>query len=319
MIELSIVIATYNRGEKLSRTLRSLAGQTLPADVWEAVVVNNNSTDDTADLFARFAAEEGRGLNIRMVSETRQGLSWARNRGIDDTLGAIVVMIDDDEEINPGFLAAYAEFFETHPSARAAGGRMTAFYEDERPAWMSHYTEALAASTIDLGDRVRRFPRGRYPIGGNMAFRREVFERFGRFDTELGRTGGGAADNSLLGGEEKELFGRIAAAGGGRSGAGGIWWVPGAEVLHLIPPSRVTDAHFRRLSRMVGVTVRTISLRQGHGALFRAIAAEAAKWGATLALALWFVATLRPSKGRYLIVMRYEISAGLLTRLRRLF
>ena len=299
-MEISIVIATYNRGEKLARTLLSLAAQTLPPDEWEAVVVNNNSTDDTPEVFARFAASaRGRALNVRMVDEARQGLSWARNRGISEARGGIIAMIDDDEEVNPGFLAAYRDFFAAHPEAVAAGGRMVACYEQERPRWMSHYTEALAASTIDLGERLRPFPRGRYPIGGNMAFRREVFDRIGVFDTALGRTG-----QALLGGEEKELFGRIAAAGGD------IWWVPGATVDHLIPPSRLTDSHFRKLSRMVGVTARTLS--PGRGAYSRAIVAEAVKWGATLVLAAWFTLTFRPLKAWYLIIMRRGITAGLL-------
>ncbi len=297
---LSIIIATYNRGEKLARTLRSLAAQTLPAGEWEAVVVNNNSTDDTPGVFARFTGAEGRDLNIRMVEETRQGLSWARNRGLAEARGEIIVMIDDDEEVNPGFLAAYLDFFTEHPAAVAAGGPMVACYEDRRPRWMSHYTEALAASTIDLGPRVRRFPRGRYPIGGNMAFRREVIERVGAFDTALGRTG-----QNLLGGEEKEFFARVTASGGE------IWWVPGAVVQHLIPPSRVTEAHFRKLSRMVGVTARTIS--HGRVAYARALTAEAVKWGATLVLAAWFTLTFRPSKARYLIIMRREITIGLLS------
>jgi GT2 family glycosyltransferase len=237
-------------------------------------------------------------------------------------------MIDDDEEVNAGFLAAYLDFFASHPAAVAAGGPMVACWEEERPRWMSHYTEALAASTIDLGGRVKRFPRGRYPIGGNMAFRREVFERVGVFDTALGRTGsallgdeglnaGGdtfeanirskrrRTDKSLLGGEEKDLFGRVAATGGE------IWWVPGARVDHLIPPSRVTDSHFRRLSRMVGVTARLIAQNGGRASYARALVAEAVKWCATLVLAAWFVLTLRPSKAKYLIIMRRGITQGL--------
>jgi glycosyltransferase involved in cell wall biosynthesis len=308
-MEISIIIATYNRGEKLARTLRSLAAQTLPPDEWEAIVVNNNSTDDTAEVFAHFAVSADR-LNIRTVDEARQGLSWARNRGIAEARGEIVVMIDDDEEACPEFLAAYCDFFAAHPEAAAAGGPMVACYEEERPPWMSHYTERLAASTIDLGERVRQFPRGRYPIGGNMAFRREVFDRVGVFDTSLGRTGA-----ALLGGEEKDIFGRIAAdvsarnsGGDGRKTGNEIWWVPEATVNHLIPPSRLTDAHFCRLSRMVGVTARTLS--KGH--YTRAVIAEAIKWCATLVLAAWFTLTLRPAKARYLIIMRREITRGLL-------
>jgi len=298
--EISVVIATWNRGERLAATLRSLAAQSLPAGRWEAVVVDNNSTDDTAAVFARFAAGDGAGLDIRMVSEKRQGLSWARNRGIAEARGAVIVMIDDDEVACGGFLEAYAHFFTAHPSALAAGGAMVAHWEEgKRPRWMSRYTEALVASTIDLGGRMRRFPAGRYPIGGNMAFRREVFERVGTFDTALGRTGA-----LLLGGEEKELLGRVARVGGE------IWWVPGASVDHLIPPSRTTDAYLRRQSRMVGVTARIVA--RASGGAGRALLREGLKWCATLALAAWFMLTLRPLKGLYLIRMRAGISHGLL-------
>ncbi|MDR2882287.1 MAG: glycosyltransferase [Alistipes sp.] len=301
---ISIVIATWNRGEKLELTLASLASQTLPPEEWEVVVVNNNSTDDTAAVFARFAASpEGCGLDVRMVDEPRQGLSWARNRGLDEARSEIVVMIDDDEVAGPDFLAAWRDFFASNPRAVAAGGPMRACYEEGRPRWMSHYTEALAASTIDLGRRVRPFPRGRYPIGGNMAFRREVFDRVGMFDTLLGRTGA-----ALLGGEEKELFGRIAATG---SDGGVIWWVPDAAVDHLIPSSRLTGEHFRKLSRMVGRTARLFAPTPALYA--RALAAEAVKWCATLVLAAWFVLTLRPAKARYLVIMRREITRGLIS------
>jgi glycosyltransferase involved in cell wall biosynthesis len=297
MTELTIVIATWNRGGKLARTLASVAAQTLPPERWEAVVVNNNSTDDTAEVFARFASSAAAsGLAVRMVDEPRQGLSWARSRGIAEARGAIIAMIDDDEEINPEFVAAYLDFFASHPVAVAAGGPMLAVYEQERPRWMSYYTEALAASTINLGPRVRRFPRGRYPIGGNMAFRREVFEIHGSFDTTLGRTGG-----SLIGGEEKDMFSRI---------AGEIWWVPGAVVNHLIPPARLTDPHFKKLSRSVGVTAR--KLAESRGSYPRALVSEAVKWCATLVLAAWFTLTLRPAKARYLIIMRRGITRGLL-------
>jgi len=306
-MKISVVIATYNRGEKLERTLRSLAAQTLPSDEWEAVVVNNNSTDDTPEVFESFAASpEGRRLDIRMVDEGRQGLSHARNRGIEEARGDIIVMIDDDEEARSGFLTAYRDFFSTHSDAVAAGGPMVACYEEERPRWMSHYTEALAASTIDLGPRVRRFPRGRYPIGGNMAFRREVFEVYGTFNTSLGRTG-----SALLGGEEKDLFARISAGGSHRYPNNEIWWIPGAVIDHIIPPSRLTDAHFRHLSRMVGITAHIISKKRWGYA--RALVAESVKWGVTLVLAAWFALTLRPSKARYLIIMRREISRGLLS------
>ena len=168
MPRLSLIVATYNRAEQLLTTLRSVAAQTAPTAEWECVVVDNNSTDDTAARFEEFLSAHP-GLPLRRVSETRQGLSWARNRGIAETTGDIVAIIDDDERIVPEFIAAYIAFFDAHPSVASAGGPIVAEYPAGRPAWMSRYTERPIANPIDLGPTPRPFPRGRSPGGGNMA------------------------------------------------------------------------------------------------------------------------------------------------------
>lgn len=299
MVELSIVIATYNRGEKLLGTLRSLAVQTIPAERWEVVVVNNNSTDDTATVFADFVAAHP-SLNIRMVAETNQGLSYARNRGIAESTAPLVAIIDDDEEVNPEFAAAYIGFFARHPEVPMAGGRVVPKYETERPHWMSCFTERPIAGTLDKGPAEKPFGKG-YPAGGNMAVRRTAFTEYGVYDTSLGRTGG-----NLVGGEEKELFYRITAGGAP------VWWVPGAIIYHIIPPAKLTLEYFRRLSRGVGTSERQRTRAISRAAYTVAIVKEICKWGATLAIAGWFVLAGRPSKARYLIIMRRNISAGLL-------
>ncbi|MDR2913154.1 MAG: glycosyltransferase [Alistipes sp.] len=303
--KLTIVIATYNRGEKLRRTLHSLATQTLPPDDWEAIVVNNNSTDDTPAVFTRFATAHPT-LSLRMVDEPRQGLSWARNRGIVESRGAVIAIIDDDEEVNDLFAAAYVDLFDRRPNAVMAGGRVVPLYETARPRWMSRFTERPIAGTLDLGPRERLFTRG-YPAGGNMAVRREAFDRFGLFDPTLGRTGG-----ALIGGEEKELFTRI-------SRGGEIWWTPDAIIRHIIPESKLTLDYFRRLARGVGASERvrvTLGNSPAGTAQAKMLTAEALKWAATLTIALWFTLTLRPAKARYLIIMRTEISRGILCQLK---
>ena len=74
MVRLSIVIATYNRSALLIQTLQSIVEQTFPRTEWECVVVNNNSSDDTASAFEKFA-EQYSDYNLRMVLEPNQGLS----------------------------------------------------------------------------------------------------------------------------------------------------------------------------------------------------------------------------------------------------
>ena len=299
MFKLSIIIATYNRGERLLRTLGSLVAQTLPADKWETVIVNNNSTDDTPALFAAFAAAHP-SLNLRMVDESRQGLSHARNCGIASSTAPIIAIIDDDEEVNPEFAAAYVDFFDRHPEAMMAGGKVIPLYETGRPRWMSRFTERPIAGTLDLGTREKPFKKG-YPAGGNMAVRREAFDRYGVFDTSLGRTGA-----ALTGGEEKELFHRISAEGNE------VWWVPGAVIYHLIPPEKLTTDYFRRLSRGVGASERVRTRAISKGAYRLAVIKEMFKWAATLALALFYTLSCRPSEACCLIIMRHNISKGLI-------
>lgn len=297
MIRISLIIATHNRAQQLIEALESVVRQDLPPGEWECVVVNNNSVDDTRERFAAFAARYPE-LNLRMVFESNPGLSHARNRGLREISAPLAAVIDDDERINPEFLRAYASFFDTHPDAAVAGGRIIAEYPAGRPAWMSHYTEQPIANPMDFGPEVRPFPAGRIPGGGNMAFRRAVVTKYGAFDPTLGRVNG-----KLIGGEETDFFQRL------QRGGETLWYVPDAVMWHIIPPQKLTLDYFRRLSYNIGVSQR-IRARQEHR-LPKALAAEIAKWTATLLLALGFLLRLSPRKALWLLRLRCGISRGL--------
>lgn len=298
--EISLVIATCNRSASLSALLDSLAVQTLPPDRWEAVVADNNSADDTAAVVARFAAGHP-GLNVRRTVEPRPGVSYARNRGIEESRGRIIAVVDDDETVVPGFLESYALFFREHPEAAAAGGRVTAAYETEPPRWMSRYTARPIAGVLDSGQRLREFPEGRFFAGGNLAVRRSVLDKVGLFDTALGRTG-----EKWLSSEEKELYYRIKSAGGR------IYYLPGADIYHHIPAARLTPEHLRRVSVMNGASERLRTLSRSRGAYAAKLLSEGFKWGATLAISAgWLLAGRRPAAAM-LVRMRAWISRGLL-------
>lgn len=126
MKKLSIVVATYNRAPYLLRTLESLARQTLSPGLFEILVVNNNSSDNTPEVVAGFAGSHPQ-LQVRMVTETSQGISYARNCGIASSVGQYIVFIDDDEEANPEFAKSYFCFFENNPVWMLPGGRLFRF------------------------------------------------------------------------------------------------------------------------------------------------------------------------------------------------
>ena len=297
MIHISLIIATYNRSRQLVTALRSVAMQDLPFSEWECIVVNNASTDDTEAVFAEFAVAHPL-TPLRMVYEAEPGLSAARNRGIAEATGRLVAFIDDDEWIEPQFLRSYIEFFACHPHAVAAGGPIVAEYPDGRPAWLSKYPERALANVMDYGPRVRRFPSGKIPGGGNMALLRMAFTSVGDFNVRFGRVG-----TALSCGEESELFERMRRMGIEP------WYVPGAVMHHVIPAAKLTESYFRRLCRNVGANQQQRARMQGR--LLRARLTELLKWGAALLLCC----TLRPVQARWLLIMRREIAGGLFSRL----
>ena len=296
MIRLSLVIPTYNRSEQIVRTLESVVKQRFDASQWECIIVDNNSKDDTRKRVEEIIAKHER-LNLRYLFETKQGLSHARNCGIAHSRGDIIAFVDDDETIVEEFVREYVALFDSHPEAMAAGGRIVPEYISGEPKWMSHYVALPIANPLDYGDYVRKFPRGKHPGGGNMAVRREVIERIGAFDTELGRTGG-----RLIGGEECDFFERMYANNMP------IYYVPRAAIYHRIGSDKLTDDYTSRLFHQVGVSQRIRAKRAGR--LSRAYVAEVAKWGVTLLLCLIHT----PARSRYLIRLRRGISKGLFGR-----
>lgn len=282
------------------RTLRSLEEQELDRSLWEVVVVNNNSKDDTQEKLADYIARGG-GMNLRAFVETEQGISPARNRGYAEGRGEYFVFLDDDEEFDAGLLGAYLGFFDSHPDAAEAGGEIIPLYDYDPPRWLSPMTEVLLTGRFKRGDKVKIFKPGKYPFGGNLGVRRAVVERHGLFSPKLGRSG-----DQLLGGEEKDFATRLQAAGEK------VYYLPAAKIYHVIPREKMTGDYLRKLSYMVGSSERVRSLGNSSTAYMKSILLELLKWGATALLALWYTLTLRPSKGGYLIVMRWNISKGLL-------
>lgn len=298
--KVSVIIATYNRAEPLRRTLRSLAAQTLDKSLWELVVVDNNSGDNTPAVIDEFIAAHPE-MCVRRFVEMRQGVSHARNRAFTESRGEVIVSIDDDEEAFAEFVEVYYDFFESHPHINAAGGDNVPRYDEcPRPEWMSKYTETPIAALVRMGDKRRPFSGGRFFMGGNMAMRRGVFEKYGLLHGELGRTG-----SSPLAGEEKEFFFRMQRAGEE------IWFLPEAKVYHIIPAYKLTRQYFLNLCYMTGRSEKIRTQKRGRWAYFKRVCAEQVKWWGTLVIALGYILKGERPKAKYLIDMRMAITQGL--------
>jgi glucosyl-dolichyl phosphate glucuronosyltransferase len=238
-----VAICTLNRAESLRRTLESLAGMRIPGDLdWELVVVDNGSTDHTAEIVKSFADR----LPLRREFEAQRGLSRARNRAIDVAKGDYFLWTDDDVVVGTGWLANYAEAFQRWPEAAVFGGPIIPRYEPPIAGWISECEPLIggAFAIRNFGDQPLRLnvAEGVEPYGANFAVRGAEQRAF-RYNPDLGVRPG-----SRRIGEETDVIKRIL-----DSGAIG-YWVPNARVEHCISRERQTVAYIFRHCVAAGET-----------------------------------------------------------------
>ena len=297
---LSIIICTYNREKYIGPLLDSIAKNDYPTTDYEIVLVDNNCTDNTREVCEQFAAAH-KEVAFRYVIESEQGLSAARNKGIKEAKGDIIIYVDDDALVDSDYIRIYAEHFAAHTDTMAAGGPIEPLYETQEPAWMSPYTKALLTAWMNYGNQVREYPKGRYPGGGNAAYRKVVFDKVGLFNTELGRKG-----NLLLASEEKDIFDKMKAQGMK------VLYLPTPVLHHSIPQAKLEEDYFNRLTLQIGRSERMRTRAISKGKYLSRLFSEAVKWGGTLALLCIYSLQGHPMKGWKLILFRRNVTKGLL-------
>ncbi|HHM04763.1 MAG TPA: glycosyltransferase family 2 protein [Gammaproteobacteria bacterium] len=244
---ITVALCTHNHADRLVRTLADFAQLHAPERDWEWVVVDNASTDDTAEILAA-ADWRPAGVPVRVVRESKLGLSNARNRALKEARGEYLLFIDDDETPDPDWLRGYEHAILTH-RPDALGGRIEVMFEHgDRPPWLQD--ELLGfLGLLNYGEAQWLTEPNTPFYGGNFAVRRELFARIGEFDPDLGRKGG-VND----GGEDTEFYRRLL-AGGHR-----VRWVPESTIYHRIEVDKLRRGYFLglhyRQGRMEGLRKR---------------------------------------------------------------
>jgi glycosyltransferase involved in cell wall biosynthesis len=240
----SVIICCHNSAQRLPETLRHLAAQQVPEDLpWEIVVVDNASTDDTAETAAGcWPVAAGGGL--RVVSEPEAGLSHARLKGIKEARYGIISFLDDDNWASPDWIKRVNALFASRPEIAACGGRIEAVCETAPPDWFEslkmHY--AVGRQYSQSGDITNTSGTLLWGAGLNLraAAVRKLFED--GFTILMSDRKG----NFLSSGGDTELCFALRAAGWQ------FWYDDDLLLRHFIPKARLQWDYARRLMRGMG-------------------------------------------------------------------
>jgi glycosyltransferase involved in cell wall biosynthesis len=244
-MEVSVILPTHNpHPGRLRRTLAGLRAQTLPAERWETLLIDNASHPPVAGL-------ADAPVNLRSIREPQLGLTSARRRGFAESQAPFSVLVDDDNVLAPDYLAYVIQLFAAHPLLGAIGGKSLPEFEREPKAWEREFLPLLALR--DLGDRPHfsrglrpagaaqnEYPVDAAPIGAGMAIRQEVARQW------LEADGGGISDRrgrELTSGGDNDIV--LAALQRGWE----VAYFPELTLTHLIPAGRLEAGYLGRLNR----------------------------------------------------------------------
>lgn len=227
-LDISVIVCTYNRPDKLANAVKSLCCQTLPSDKYEIVIVNNGG-----ELNNTF--KEYKNYDIKIIKENRKGLTYARNLGASVSNGKYLVYIDDDAVAEPVLLETIKNAFDSHSNAGIIGGQIVLKTPEPKPNIVLEGKETLWSEYTVPYTKYREINKQyEFPFGANFSVRHNVFNAVGGFDDNYGRVG-----DNYAGGEETVLCFKVLNCG--RK----IGIEPKAVVYHDVDEARYTKEHIK--------------------------------------------------------------------------
>src|ERR1700691_79686 len=233
----TVIIASHKRPDSIRRLIASLAPELATGS--REIIIAENGTPTPMQLSLE-------GAPLRHLHEPRAGKCRIQNRAIAEASGEILVFLDDDLAVAPGYLAAVEDFFDTHREFAAMKGRILAAEGPEKK--VGPLAVYLDLPIADHGEEVIEV---RGVLGANMAFRAGAIKQVGLCDERLGP---GACGHE----EETEMSQRLRHAGFR------IGYAPKALVYHEVDAARANRERFIRIARERG---RCRMLHEKHSAV----------------------------------------------------
>lgn len=301
-IKISVVICTYNRAAYITDAMESLYQQSLPKDLYEVIIANNNSTDNTQQICKAFIASHTN-ANFIYIEEKKQGASYARNTGATFAKGELLCFMDDDAIANPDYLEKIVHFFETHTDAGGLGGKIIPKYIPEEPKWMSYYVASLVGN-FDYATQIEVFKPGKYPLESNMIIKTIDFKTVNGFNEALP----GVVGTLRIGGEGKEFFYKLQALGKK------IYYHPAIAVQHVVEVKKLTREYMYRVASGIGRGERRRVLEIGKLAYYQKFIEYIFKLAAAIILGCKYTLQWHPAKALPVIRFRIDALKGLMNR-----
>jgi L-malate glycosyltransferase len=223
---LTVLLSTKNRAEILRRTLEEFCSLQEPLSRWKLIVVDNGSTDRTAEVLASFADR----LPLQVIYEPIPGKNAALNAGLRFVEGDLIVFTDDDTFPHRDWLVELRKAADSQRDYSVFGGRVLPRWESHPPRWVEWLDEGPVYALTDPS--MREGPLSPYLVfGPNMAIRTAAFQFGVQFDPSVG-----PRSSSYAMGSETELTVRL-----DRQGCK-AWYVPSAVVEHFIRDDQMKKA-----------------------------------------------------------------------------
>jgi glycosyltransferase involved in cell wall biosynthesis len=230
-------MATKNRARSMEDVLESYTRLTEPPGGWEVILVDNGSTDSTAEVARRFAAR----LPLKYVLEPQAGQFRAINSGLDRAKGDLFLFTDDDILPAEDWLTQYAEAAASRPDFDLFGGPVKPKWPFNPPSWAISYRRARTVCFMDTGHPQATGPTETWLSSQNLAIRRGALTPNRRFDPEWSVSPGGY----IMGGDA-ELVGRL------RREGSKAWWIAEAMVEHIVRPEQLSSKWMLRRAAEFG-------------------------------------------------------------------
>jgi glucosyl-dolichyl phosphate glucuronosyltransferase len=298
VIKITLVICTYNRDRYLPQALESIKNQTFNNNQFQLIIVDNNSTDNTANISQEFISKNPF-LNIKYCLEEQKGLSFARNRGISEAEAPIICYVDDDVILPPSFLQEIATFFDQHTDAVGLGGKVIPKYENgNEPEWMNKYLNGFVGK-VDYGINILQYNKKmKYPAGCNMTYRKDILLRVGGFNNEL-----------TFRSDDKYIFYKV------KNISNKIYYVPKVWLYHYIDAYRLKKSNFKKLFLKTGnEEKKRIASEKKTIGLIKKFVEFLIKFGASIVLFILFVLRGQTIKGKYIVISQWYTLKGFLQK-----